>query len=199
VSTPAPVACTFTPAVPRRAAVLLVAVTLSGLVAAHAGAERQARPSESGKTELTITVVGTPVEVYDAMTGDVLGWWDHGFVETPKRRFIDARPGGAFMEIFDDSGDGVQHATVIYAHRGKLLRFSGPLGFSGNATEMVTTWAYEPVEDSTRVTVTCNYAGQMEPGWAQAVEQTWTHFIVGRFQPWYERGGHRARTPASKR
>ena len=176
-----------------------ITACLALFVAAVALAEPAARPTGSWKTELGITVKGTPAEVYDAMTGDVLGWWDHGFVEKPRRRYIDARPGGAFMEIFDDTGDGVQHATVIYAHRGKLLRFTGPLGFSGNATEMVTTWAYAAAGDSTRVSVTCNYAGQMEPGWAEAVEQTWRHFIVDRFQPWYERGGHRARAAAPKR
>jgi uncharacterized protein YndB with AHSA1/START domain len=186
----------------RRASVRAVAVVAAGLcgtLAAAAFAEPKARQVDGWSIELGITVKGTPVEVYDAMTGDVLGWWDHGFAEKPKRRYIDARPGGGFMEIFDDSGDGVQHATVIYAHRGKLLRFSGPLGFSGHATEMVTTWAYAASGDSTRVTVTCNVAGQSEPGWSNAVEQTWKHFIVDRFKPWYERGGHRARTAAPKR
>ena len=35
--------------------------------------------------------------------------------------YIEPRPGGGFIEIFDDEGNGVLHATVIYADRGKLL------------------------------------------------------------------------------
>ena len=72
--------------------------------------------------ELTANVPGSPEVVYDAMTGDVSGWWDHHFSENPKALYIEAKPGGGFYEIFDESGDGAKHAEVIFAQRGKLLR-----------------------------------------------------------------------------
>jgi hypothetical protein len=99
------------------------------------------------------------------MTGDISGWWDHSFSESPKALYIEAKPGGGFYEIFDDSGDGVLHATVIMASRGKMLRFEGPLGFSGHGMTTVTTWAYEPHEDGTQLRLTVNAMGATrEPG-----------------------------------
>ena len=62
---------------------------------------------------------GAPEIIYDAITGDISGWWDHSFSQNPKKFYIEAKPGGGFYEIFDDSGDGVLHGTVIYAKRGK--------------------------------------------------------------------------------
>jgi hypothetical protein len=167
--------------------------------AALGASSSPAPPPGSGHTEMSVMVRGAPEEVFDAMTGEISGWWDHGFTKTPRSRFIEPKPGGGFTEWFDDAGNGVRHATVIYADRGKLLRMSGPLGFSGSALELVTTWAYEPVGDSTRVTVTCNFAGQLEEGWASAIDGVWKHFIVDRFKPWYERGGHRQRVAGQKR
>lgn len=156
-------------------------------------------PLASGTTELTMTVKGTPEEVFDAMTGEISGWWDHGFAEKPKSRFIEAKPGGGFYEWFDGQGNGVLHARVIYADRGKLLRMSGPFGFSGHASETVVSWKYEAAGESTRVLVTANYAGQMEPAWDAAIERVWRHFVVDRFKPWYEKGEHRKRPAPSKR
>src|SRR5262245_55635462 len=80
--------------------------------------------------EHELVLPGTPEAIYDALTGDVSGWWDHSFSGAPKRLYIEAKPGGGFYEIFDKSGDGAKHAEVITAERGKLLRFVGPLGLS---------------------------------------------------------------------
>ncbi len=81
--------------------------------------------------EKELTLPGSPEVIYHAITGDISGWWDHSFSSSPAKFYIEPRPGGGFYEIIDESGDGVLHATVIYAQRGKLLRFDGPLGFSG--------------------------------------------------------------------
>lgn len=85
-----------------------------------------------------VTLPGTPEQIFDAATGDISGWWDHSFSEKPKKFFIEAKPGGGFWEIFDDEGNGVLHATVIYSQRGKMIRFDGPLGLSGRAVQIVT-------------------------------------------------------------
>jgi hypothetical protein len=47
-----------------------------------------------------------PEAVYDAATGDISGWWDHYTSEHPKKLYLEAKPGGGFYEIFNDSGDG---------------------------------------------------------------------------------------------
>jgi hypothetical protein len=139
-----------------------------------------------------LTLPGTPGEIYDAITGDLSGWWDHTFSGKPARFTLDPRPGGQFLEVFDDSGDGVVHATVIYAKRGEILRFDGPMGLSGNAIHMVHTYRFETAgADSTRLVLVVNAAGQMETGWEGAVDSSWKHFLFERFQPYVLEGRHR--------
>lgn len=132
-----------------------------------------------------------PDAVYDAITGDISGWWDHSFTEHPKRLFIEAKPGGGFWEIFDDSGNGVLHATVIYANRGKTLRFRGPLGFSGQAVDVVTTYDLSPDPAGTKLHLTCNVSGQMEDGEDKIVEAVWHHFLFERLKPYIESGDYK--------
>src|SRR5579863_6134367 len=119
----------------------------------------------------------SPEAVYDAMTGDVGGWWDHSFSQHPNRLFIEAKPGGGFWEIFDDAGNGALHATVIYADRGKTLRFTGPLGFSGQAVTFVTAFEFLPDPAGTKLRLTCNVAGQISDGEDKTVDAVWHHFL----------------------
>jgi hypothetical protein len=128
-------------------------------------------------------------EVFDAATGDISGWWDHTVSESPLALYIEPRPGGGFYEIFDESGDGVLHATVTAARRGELLRFEGPLGLAGNALHMVHTYAFAAEGDSTRLVVAVHAAGEIQEGWAEAVEGVWNHFLFERLKPYVEGGG----------
>jgi len=138
-----------------------------------------------------VTLPGTPENIFDAVTGDISGWWDHHMSEHPKKLFIEPKPGGGFWEIFDDEGNGVLHATVIYADRGKKLRFDGPLGLSGNAIQMVTTYEFEPIgNDSTLFKVSVHAAGEVEEGTPALVEKVWEHFIYEQFKPYIESGKH---------
>ncbi|MCW8804045.1 MAG: hypothetical protein OQK57_06570, partial [Ignavibacteriaceae bacterium] len=57
--------------------------------------------------EKEVTLPGTPEIIFDAVTGDISGWWDHSFSENPKKFYIEPKPGGGFWEIFDDEGNGV--------------------------------------------------------------------------------------------
>lgn len=158
---------------------------------AHAGelaAQDAAHPDlASAAVRVEVTLPGQPEAIYDAITGDISGWWDHKFSESPARFFIDARPGGHFLEIFDDSGDGVVHATVIYAKRGERLTFDGPLGFSGQAVQIVTTYGFAAMgADSTSLVVEVNAAGTLDEQERSALEAVWRHFILGRFKPYVE-------------
>jgi hypothetical protein len=151
-------------------------------------------PSGAFGFAFTATLPGTPMQIYDTVTGDISGWWDHTMSEHPVRLEIEPRPGGGFWEIFDASGDGVRHAVVTYAKRGEILRFEGPLGLTGHALNMVTTYTLTPAgDDSTRLTVTVNAAGEVEPRWPALVEQTWRHFIFERLQPYVAAGGRAGR------
>lgn len=137
--------------------------------------------------ELNFTYPGDPVFVFDHLTGDISSWWDHSFSENPYKLFIEARPGGGFYEIFDDSGDGAQHARVIYAERGKMLRMEGPLGLSGQALTLVCTYSLSATENnSTRLTLNVNGAGEFSEETPDLVKQVWEHFLWEQFKPYIE-------------
>lgn len=135
----------------------------------------------------TATVPGSAEATYDALTGEISPWWDHHFSDRPKSLRIEAWPGGKFIEEFDDKGNGVQHATVIYAERPKMLRMDGPLGLSGRAIDCVTTYELAPVGDSTTVKVTVNISGQVDAELAGIVDGVWHHFLVEAFKGYVEK------------
>ena len=134
----------------------------------------------------TLRLGGTPREVYDGITGDVTGWWDHSFSQKPHRMYIEAKPGGGFYEIFSPDGDGVLHATVTAAQRGVMLRFVGPLGLAGRAIDMVTTWSFSPAgPDSTDLVIDVHAAGETRHELGATVRRVWHHFLVERFTPYW--------------
>jgi hypothetical protein len=166
---------------------LLTLAALIVLAPAAAAAQPQTLTISGFAIENSVTVRGTPTEVFDAITGDVLGWWDHHFVANPVRLYLEPVVGGCFCEIFDEAGNGARHAVVTYVQRGVALQFTGPLGLAGNALEMVHTYEFTPVGDSTRVTVKVRAMGEIQEGWPQAVNGVWQHFLLEQFKPWYER------------
>lgn len=138
-----------------------------------------------------LLIPGSPEIIYDAATGDISGWWDHSVSEKPLKLYIEAKPGGGFYEIFNESGDGVLHATVTAAERGKLLRFVGPLGLAGHAIDLVCTYTFTSVgEDSTALKLDVHAAGELDPRWPDVVKKVWLHFLDDQFKPYIETGKH---------
>ena len=141
--------------------------------------------------EKEVILPGSPEIIYDAISGDISGWWDHSFKEKPLKLYIEAKPGGGFWEIFDEEGNGALHATVIYAERGKMLRFNGPLGLSGKAIQLVCTYNFEPAgNDSTKLKLEVHGSGEMEDNTPGIVENVWEHFIFERFRPYINQVKH---------
>jgi uncharacterized protein YndB with AHSA1/START domain len=175
---------------------ILSAMVLSCVLSAHA----EVKPLAVGgySIELDVVLPAAPEAVYDAATGDISGWWDHSFSGHPKKLYIEAKPGGGFYDIFHDSGDGVLHATVNYAERGKMLRFTGPMGFSGRALDSVVTWTFNPQGSGTRMHVTCNLVGQMSADEAKIVDQVWQHFIAERLKGYIVSGDYLHKAKAGK-
>jgi len=145
--------------------------------------------------EHQVMVPGKPEMIYDALTGDISGWWDHTFSSSPKALIIEPKVGGGFYERFDDQGNGVRHAEVTWAERGKQLRLVGPLGFAGAAVALVSTLTLEAAGDSTRIKLACHASGEIQSGWPEACEGVWRHFLVERFKPYIEAGRSLKRKP----
>jgi hypothetical protein len=170
----------------KRVVLFLVLVTAS-----CAFAEVTVGPWGGFTSTQSTTLPGAPEAIYDAMTGDILPWWDHHFSETPKSLRLEPWPGGKFIEEFDDKGNGALHATVIYAERPKMIRFDGPLGLSGRAMNFVVTYEFTPNGDSTDVKVTAQMSGQIDEEWANIVDNVWHHFLIEAFKPYIESGKHK--------
>lgn len=166
--------------------IVMAALAAAWLVGAGS-ARAEVKANEVGGFDLAqkLVVRGTPTQVYDMITGDLTPWWDHTFSAHPKALYIEPWPGGGFYEIFDDEGNGVRHATVTWAERGKRLRFEGPLGLSGNATTFVCTYDLAAQgADSTAIAFSASVAGKVEKGWPEGVDGVWRHFLVERLLPY---------------
>jgi hypothetical protein len=151
------------------------------------GSNPQAETALTFSFEMNFSYPADPVFVYDHLTGDISSWWDHSFSEKPYKLFIDARPGGGFYEIFDESGDGALHATVIFAERGKMLRMEGPLGLSGQALTLVCTYTLKATDtNSTLLTLNVNASGEFTDETPDIVRQVWEHFLWEQFKPYIE-------------
>ena len=158
-------------------------------------------PLTSGGFTVTheVVVPGTPELIFDAFTGDVKDWWDHTWSENPKALYIEPKPGGGFYEIFDDSGDGALHATVITAWRGRLLRMDGPLGLAGEPIAMVHTLEFATRgADSTHIKLTTSGAGHIKEWVPPAVDEVWKHFLIERFKPYVDSGQYLKKVKPSK-
>jgi uncharacterized protein YndB with AHSA1/START domain len=158
-------------------------VLIAAFGASDAGPVRTLRTG-SFAFDLEVTVPTNPEDTWRAFTEETLEWWDHHFSEHPKKLGFDARPGGGFVEIFDDAGNGAWHATVILAEKPKRLRFTGPLGLSGTAIDMVHSLEIEPLPEGTKVKLAVHAVGEVPPGAGDVVRRVWNHFLVERFKPY---------------
>lgn len=138
--------------------------------------------SRAYEVTLEVALAASPAEVWEAITGDISGWWDHRFSERPAAFFIDARPGGGFFEYFDADGkNGVRHAVVLRAEKERQLIFEGPLGFLGDAVSVVTNWTLTPLAgDRTRLAARISVSGLDREGNAEALAGVWRHFLAER-------------------
>jgi len=181
---------------------VLHAVAMFSAVTFSAVTSAWSQPKETKLTAFTlqqdVVLAGTPDEVYDSVTGDISGWWDHHFTPTPKKFYIEPRVGGGFYETFNDAGDGLLHGTVIWAERGKRLRFSGPLVLSGSYADFVTTYDLKPDPAGTLLHLTVNFGGQFPDGLEKTVDQVWRHFLVERLKPYMEKHHGAAKTEQVK-
>lgn len=145
------------------------------------------------RAQIVVDIAAPRETVFDVATGDISPWWDHTFYPEPAELVIEPRMGGRFYERFvEGMDDGVTHAEVISVYRPQLLRLDGPLGLSGRAFEMVTTWTLEEDEAGTGTQFTVDIAmmGEMDAELGGIVRSVWVHFIEGRLKPYIEANCH---------
>jgi len=178
---------------------LFCAASLAQDDAAPAPAEPRLLETRAFEFDLRTPMPADRQTLWNALTGDVSGWWDHHFSETPAKLVVFPRPGGAFWEHFDaDGATGAEHAEVIYAMPPERLVMTGPFGFSGNAVKMVVTYELEAVADEdlagdldrtgSILTVTVSVSGVYKDGWDRAARDVWRHFIEERLKGYLEAG-----------
>jgi len=125
------------------------------LVGNPAAAEVVDASASGFSVRTTVEIAAAPDVVYDALTTGVSKWWDasHSWSGQAANLSLDPRPGGCLCEKLP--GGGVQHMTVLFADRGRMLRLSGGLGplqaMPGNA---LWTFTFTDVSGRTRLEAT---------------------------------------------
>jgi uncharacterized protein YndB with AHSA1/START domain len=120
-----------------------------------------------------LVIAAPPERVWDTIARPSL-WWskDHSYTGDAANLSIDPRPGGCWCEKL--AGGAIEHARVIYADRGKVLRFDGAFGpLQSGAVTGTLTFALKAEGQRTAVTVTYVVGGYHPSGlsgFAQAVD-----------------------------
>jgi uncharacterized protein YndB with AHSA1/START domain len=105
-------------------------------------------------------IAAPPDQVYAAL-GQPSRWWSsqHSWSGSASNLTLDLQPGGCFCERLPGGG-GVEHARVVMAWPGKLLRLSGALGpLQAEALTGTMTWELKSVAGGTSVKLTYAVAG----------------------------------------
>ena len=109
-------------------------------------------------------VNATPQQIYEAI-GRIGRWWNeiHSYSGHASNMRLDLVGGGCFCENWD--GNSVQHAQVLQARPGSLVRLLGGLGpLQPLPLNAILTFAIARVGDKTQLTVTYLVAGNTDAG-----------------------------------
>lgn len=151
----------------------LILSALALLAPASAMAEVQS-VSAAGFAIAHETVIAAPPEdIYAALRAPAR-WWsqDHSWSGDSANLWMDAQAGGCFCETLPGkapaSSGSVEHARIIFAQPGTMLRMRGSLGpLQGEAATGTLTFALKPVESGTAVTLTYVVGGHVRMGMAE--------------------------------
>jgi hypothetical protein len=140
----------------------MVLAALGLALASAVQAEVQGAKDGSFSTRSVILVDIPPTVAYRALIKPS-SWWDpaHTWSASSRNLSLDARAGGCFCEKLK-AGGSVQHARVLFAQPGKLLRLEGSLGpLQDMPVTGILTFTLAPDGPGTRITMTYQVAGVM--------------------------------------
>jgi uncharacterized protein YndB with AHSA1/START domain len=139
----------------------------------------------------TTTINASPAQVYRAL-GVPARWWSkaHTYSGDARNLSMVLRAGGCFCETIRADRGTVEHARVVYAQPGKLLRVQGSLGpLQSEAATGTLTWALKAVPGGTEVTQSYVVGGYIRGGaknFAGPVDQVLGEQLSG-LKAWLER------------
>lgn len=115
----------------------------------------------------TVHIAAPPDAVYAALIVPAK-WWnsEHTFSGNAGNLRLEAKGGGCFCESWPDGS--VQHATVVDAEQGKVLRLRGPLGpFQGHGVDSALTFTLKAAGDGTDLMLDNSVGGYMKGGFGK--------------------------------
>lgn len=139
---------------------------LALLLATPAHAEVKSATETGFEVSHTLTINASPAQVYRAL-GVPSRWWSkaHTYSGDARNMSMVLRAGGCFCEKIPAGGGTVEHARVVYAQPGKLLRVQGSLGpLQSEGVTGTLTWALKAVPGGTEVTQNYVVGGYIRSG-----------------------------------
>ena len=116
--------------------------------------------------EQTLHIAAPPAKVYAALIVPAK-WWnsEHTFSQNAANLSLSAKAGGCFCEKWAQGS--VQHAVVVDAEPGKVLRLRGALGpFQGSGVSSALTFSLKAADGGTDVLLDNSIGGYMKGGFA---------------------------------
>lgn len=138
----------------------------AAFVAFPAAAEVRSVNDQGFDLTRTVTIAVSPAQVYAAL-GQPSKWWskDHTYSGVSKNLSLDLRAGGCFCERIPKDKATIEHARVIYAQPGKMLRLNGGLGpLQGEGVSGALTFAIKPDGKGASVTMSYVVGGYIRSG-----------------------------------
>ncbi len=139
--------------------------------------------SEAGISELQVAVEidAAPEAVWTSLTSGIGDWWPDEFYaggSAGARRFtLDARPGGAMTEEWNEGG-GVCWGSVVAVEPDTRLQVIG-YGFPnwGGPSQWFGTWELAARGDGTTVTFSEHAIGRVSEGYVDEKEKGWQFLL----------------------
>ncbi len=131
---------------------LMIAAALAA-VPMPAGAELSASEPAGFAAQGKVLIAAPPPAVWDGLT-EPRRFWDgeHTYSGDSTNLSLDPVPGGCFCETVPANGGAIEHARVIYATPGEVLRLRGSLGpLQSEALVGTLTVTLKPVDGGTEL------------------------------------------------
>ena len=152
---------------------IVALATLAVLAASPASAEVVAQSDAGFVSVNEATAAASPAALWKVLIAPAT-WWapDHTYSGDAASLYLDAQATGCFCELLPlpkDAPEGtrrgsVEHAHIVYASPGKILRMSGGLGpLQSEAVGATLSIALKPEGEGTKITWTYVVGGYMRP------------------------------------